>query len=197
MASDVASADARWLGRAIHVRGAVKSFSGRVVVDVDDLVLGEHPIEGLIGPNGAGKTTLMRMVMHSLPARPRHGDAAHAGRARGRPLLPADAPHGAARRREVQPGDHGLRQADHLGFPPPGRGRVTLRAALARPRRGHGLPAPRGGDAPLPRRVRLRRPHDVRALGRREEAARHRALPAPATDASSCSTSRPPACPTT
>jgi ABC-type branched-subunit amino acid transport system ATPase component len=51
----------------IRVQGAVKSFSGRVVVDVDDLVLGEKPIEGLIGPNGAGKTTLMRMVMHSLP----------------------------------------------------------------------------------------------------------------------------------
>ena len=51
----------------IHVRGAVKSFAGRVVVDVDELVLGEKPIEGLIGPNGAGKTTLMRMVMHSLP----------------------------------------------------------------------------------------------------------------------------------
>ncbi len=51
----------------IHVRGAVKSFSGRVVVDVDELVLGEHPIEGLLGPNGAGKTTLMRMIMHSLP----------------------------------------------------------------------------------------------------------------------------------
>ena len=49
------------------MRGAVKSFSGRVVVDVDDLVLGEKPIEGLIGPNGAGKTTLMRMIMHSLP----------------------------------------------------------------------------------------------------------------------------------
>ena len=51
----------------IHVRSAVKSFSGRVVVDVDELVLGEKPIEGLIGPNGAGKTTLMRMVMHSIP----------------------------------------------------------------------------------------------------------------------------------
>jgi len=50
----------------IHVRNVVKSFSGRIVVDVDDLVLGEKPIEGLIGPNGAGKTTLMRMVMHSL-----------------------------------------------------------------------------------------------------------------------------------
>jgi ABC-type branched-subunit amino acid transport system ATPase component len=51
----------------IRVQGAVKSFSGRVVVDVDDLVLGDRPIEGLIGPNGAGKTTLMRMIMHSTP----------------------------------------------------------------------------------------------------------------------------------
>ncbi|HYM82934.1 MAG TPA: ATP-binding cassette domain-containing protein [Candidatus Dormibacteraeota bacterium] len=51
----------------IRVQGAVKSFSGRVVVDVVDLTLGERPIEGLIGPNGAGKTTLMRMIMHSTP----------------------------------------------------------------------------------------------------------------------------------
>ena len=51
----------------IHVQGAVKSFSGRVVVNVDDLILGDRPIEGLIGPNGAGKTTLMRMIMHSTP----------------------------------------------------------------------------------------------------------------------------------
>jgi ABC-type branched-subunit amino acid transport system ATPase component len=51
----------------IRVQGVVKSFGGRVVVDVDDLVLGERPIEGLIGPNGAGKTTLMRMIMHSTP----------------------------------------------------------------------------------------------------------------------------------
>jgi ABC-type branched-subunit amino acid transport system ATPase component len=51
----------------IRIQGAVKTFSGRVVVDVDDLVLGDRPIEGLIGPNGAGKTTLMRMVMHSIP----------------------------------------------------------------------------------------------------------------------------------
>lgn len=49
----------------IRVQDAVKSFSGRVVVDVEDLVLGDRPIEGLIGPNGAGKTTLMRMIMHS------------------------------------------------------------------------------------------------------------------------------------
>lgn len=49
----------------IRIVGATKSFSGRVVVDVEELVLGEWPIEGLIGPNGAGKTTLMRMIMHS------------------------------------------------------------------------------------------------------------------------------------
>jgi ABC-type branched-subunit amino acid transport system ATPase component len=51
----------------IRVQGAVKSFAGHVVVDVDELVLGQRPIEGLIGPNGAGKTTLMRMIMHSVP----------------------------------------------------------------------------------------------------------------------------------
>jgi ABC-type branched-subunit amino acid transport system ATPase component len=62
MVADVAAAPTR---PQIRIQGAVKSFAGRVVVDVDDLVLGEQPIEGLIGPNGAGKTTLMRMVMHS------------------------------------------------------------------------------------------------------------------------------------
>ena len=49
----------------IRIEGATKSFSGRTVVNVGDLVLGDQPIEGLIGPNGAGKTTLMRMIMHS------------------------------------------------------------------------------------------------------------------------------------
>jgi ABC-type branched-subunit amino acid transport system ATPase component len=67
MAADVApvAAAATATRPRIRIQGAVKSFAGRVVVDVDDLVLGERPIEGLIGPNGAGKTTLMRMVMHS------------------------------------------------------------------------------------------------------------------------------------
>ena len=51
----------------IRVQNAVKSFNGRVVVNIDDLTLGDQPIEGLIGPNGAGKTTLMRMIMHSTP----------------------------------------------------------------------------------------------------------------------------------
>jgi branched-chain amino acid transport system ATP-binding protein len=66
MVSDVA-APAEVTRPRIDIKGAVKSFSGRVVVDVDEVTLGEKPIEGLIGPNGAGKTTLMRMVMHSLP----------------------------------------------------------------------------------------------------------------------------------
>ena len=51
---------------SVRIQGAMKSFDGRVVVDVADLTLGTHPIEGLIGPHGAGKTTLMRMIMHSL-----------------------------------------------------------------------------------------------------------------------------------
>jgi ABC-type branched-subunit amino acid transport system ATPase component len=51
----------------IHIEGVAKSFAGRVVVDIDDVVLGGLPIQGLIGPNGAGKTTLMRMIMHSTP----------------------------------------------------------------------------------------------------------------------------------
>ncbi|MBP1632360.1 MAG: amino acid/amide transporter ATP-binding protein 1, family, partial [Acidobacteria bacterium] len=46
----------------LRVERAIKSFDGRVVVDVPDLTLGTNPIEGLIGPNGAGKTTLMRMI---------------------------------------------------------------------------------------------------------------------------------------
>jgi len=88
----------------IHVRGALKSFSGRVVVDVDDLVLGERPIEGLIGPNGAGKTTLMRMIMHSIPLdrgqialRPPDGSEVHLSG------LPADrmARHGLVKSNQV------------------------------------------------------------------------------------------------
>jgi len=66
MVADVVDAAAATRPR-IRVQGAVKSFSGRVVVDVDDLLLGDRSIEGLIGPNGAGKTTLMRMIMHSTP----------------------------------------------------------------------------------------------------------------------------------
>ena len=51
----------------ISIESVGKSYSGRSVVDVDRLVLGDRPIQGLIGPNGAGKTTLMRLIMHSTP----------------------------------------------------------------------------------------------------------------------------------
>lgn len=50
----------------LHVERATKHFGGRAVVNIDDLLLGGHAIEGLIGPNGAGKTTLMRMIMHAV-----------------------------------------------------------------------------------------------------------------------------------
>ena len=52
----------------LTVTNVSKSFSGRTVVDVESLSLGDHPIEGLIGPNGAGKTTLMRLITGSLKA---------------------------------------------------------------------------------------------------------------------------------
>jgi len=52
--------------KKLHIRNVAKSFSGRTVVDVADLTLGTHGIEGLIGPNGAGKTTLMNLIIHRL-----------------------------------------------------------------------------------------------------------------------------------
>jgi ABC-type branched-subunit amino acid transport system ATPase component len=50
----------------LHLRNLTKSFGGRKVVDVEDLALGRHGIEGLIGPNGAGKTTLLNLVTQKL-----------------------------------------------------------------------------------------------------------------------------------
>jgi ABC-type branched-subunit amino acid transport system ATPase component len=52
--------------KKLHIKNVAKSFSGRTVVDVADLTLGTHGIEGLIGPNGAGKTTLMNLITHGL-----------------------------------------------------------------------------------------------------------------------------------
>jgi ABC-type branched-subunit amino acid transport system ATPase component len=52
--------------KKLHVRNMTKSFNGRTVVNVPDLVLGAHGIEGLIGPNGAGKTTLMSVITNKL-----------------------------------------------------------------------------------------------------------------------------------
>lgn len=53
-------------GKKLRIKNVAKSFSGRTVVDVADLTLGTHGIEGLIGPNGAGKTTLMNLITHRL-----------------------------------------------------------------------------------------------------------------------------------
>jgi len=40
---------------SIQIQGAVKSFDGRVVVDVADLTLGRHPIGGPDRPTGPGR----------------------------------------------------------------------------------------------------------------------------------------------
>lgn len=64
---DPAASRASRVGARVVIEGVQKSFAGRRVVDIDHLVLGDHPVEGLIGPNGAGKTTFMRLVMGSLP----------------------------------------------------------------------------------------------------------------------------------
>ncbi|SFE58482.1 ATP-binding cassette domain-containing protein [Blastococcus tunisiensis] len=50
--------------KTLHLHDVHKHYGGRTVVDIDDLVLGAHGIEGLIGPNGAGKTTLMKLITH-------------------------------------------------------------------------------------------------------------------------------------
>ena len=52
--------------KKLHIKNIAKSFGGRKVVDIADLTLGTHGIEGLIGPNGAGKTTLMNLITHKL-----------------------------------------------------------------------------------------------------------------------------------
>ena len=52
--------------KKLHLKNIIKKFGGRKVVDIKDLTLGTHGIEGLIGPNGAGKTTLINLITHKL-----------------------------------------------------------------------------------------------------------------------------------
>ena len=52
--------------KKLHLKNVIKRFGGRKVVDIKDLTLGTHGIEGLIGPNGAGKTTLINLITHKL-----------------------------------------------------------------------------------------------------------------------------------
>lgn len=52
--------------QVLRLKNVVKSFGGRTVVNIKDVTLGTHGIEGLIGPNGAGKTTLMNLITHKI-----------------------------------------------------------------------------------------------------------------------------------
>ena len=47
---------------AIDVRGLVKSFGGRRVVDDVSLTVAKGEISGFLGPNGSGKTTTIRLM---------------------------------------------------------------------------------------------------------------------------------------
>lgn len=47
---------------AIDVRGLVKRYGGRAVVDDVDLRVARGEISGFLGPNGSGKTTTIRML---------------------------------------------------------------------------------------------------------------------------------------
>jgi ABC-2 type transport system ATP-binding protein len=49
-------------GLAIDVRGLVKRYGGRAVVDHVDLQVATGRICGFLGPNGSGKTTTIRML---------------------------------------------------------------------------------------------------------------------------------------
>src|SRR5690606_22216040 len=53
---------------AIDVRGLVKSFRGRRVVDDVSLVVERGEIAGFLGPNGSGKTTTIRLMCGLLNA---------------------------------------------------------------------------------------------------------------------------------
>ncbi|MCL2856966.1 MAG: ATP-binding cassette domain-containing protein [Oscillospiraceae bacterium] len=50
----------------LHIKKAVKRFGGKTVVNVEDIRIGTHCIEGLIGPNGAGKSTLINLMTQKL-----------------------------------------------------------------------------------------------------------------------------------
>ncbi len=52
----------------LEIKGLVKTYSNRRVVDGVDFHVGSGEIVGLLGPNGAGKTTTFRIVMGIIKA---------------------------------------------------------------------------------------------------------------------------------
>ncbi|MDE3247164.1 MAG: ABC transporter ATP-binding protein [Bacteroidota bacterium] len=52
----------------IQVNGLVKTYSGKTVVDIPSLQVGEGEIIGLVGNNGAGKTTFFRLLLDLIRA---------------------------------------------------------------------------------------------------------------------------------
>ena len=50
------------MGRLISLRGAVKSFGARTVLDRLDLEVDDDARIGVVGQNGSGKSTLLRIL---------------------------------------------------------------------------------------------------------------------------------------
>src|SRR5436309_3354807 len=53
--------------KILQVRGLVKYYGRRKVVDGVNFDVGRGEVVGLLGPNGAGKTTTFRMTMGQVP----------------------------------------------------------------------------------------------------------------------------------
>src|SRR5436190_11477287 len=52
----------------ITVNHLVKTYTGRIVVDIAALQINEGEIIGLVGNNGAGKTTFFRLILDLIKA---------------------------------------------------------------------------------------------------------------------------------
>lgn len=52
----------------ITVNQLVKAYAGKIVVNIDSLLINEGEIIGLVGNNGAGKTTFFRLLLDLIKA---------------------------------------------------------------------------------------------------------------------------------
>ena len=163
--------------KTLHLHDVHKHYGGRTVVDIADLVLGAHGIEGLIGPNGAGKTTLMKLITHVVS--PDRGRIEYHSPG-GTVVLTKHSPDAIARMGVVKT-NQVIQDFESLTI------RESLLLSLAgaeqekfwKVRRDNGLPAPRErGDRRVPRPLPLPGPRRQGGIGRREEAPRHPPLPA-------------------